>query len=95
MTDRKAKILILVEGQKTDLRLMQFLLDMYGISERHEIVSYNTNLYVLYNALFESGDSEALDLLQVLKERENDPERRVQPGDTSEYRKSKVDDFRR
>ena len=37
-----AKILILVEGEKTDVKLMNHLLQVYGISEDHVIVSYNT-----------------------------------------------------
>lgn len=76
MSNQKAKILVLVEGAKTDVNLMNHLISIYGIDEKHEIVSYDTNIYVLYKALFENGDSEDLDLLQVLKEKERDEEKK-------------------
>ena len=47
-----SKILMLVEGARTDVRLMDKLLDMYGISDDHELVSYNTNIYELYGQMF-------------------------------------------
>ena len=72
------KILIIVEGAKTDLKLMKHLLNVYGIDKRHQIVSFNTNIYTLYNEMFAGGDPENLDILQVLKEREhNDEKRRI------------------
>ena len=70
----ESKILIIVEGAKTDLRLMQHLLNVYGIDKRHKIVSFNTNIYTLYNLMFADGDPDSLDLLQILKERERDAE---------------------
>ena len=36
MSDGKSKILVLVEGAKTDVKLMQKLFEVYGISERYE-----------------------------------------------------------
>lgn len=72
----KAKILVLVEGDKTDRRLMEQLLDIYGIAQNHQIVSYHTNIYTLYNEMFRDGDPEALDLLQVLREHERNPEQK-------------------
>ena len=72
MNKQKAKILMLVEGEKTDVVLMKHLLAIYGISDRHQIVSYNTNIYVLYNRMFKEDDPNSLDLLQVLKENEKD-----------------------
>ena len=69
MNKSKAKILMLVEGEKTDFVLMQRLLDIYGVNEKHEIVSYNTNIYVLYNHMFAGGDPDSLDLLQELKDK--------------------------
>ncbi|MHB8126757.1 MAG: hypothetical protein ACYDEJ_14185 [Desulfitobacteriaceae bacterium] len=71
--DKTSKILILVEGAKTDLRLMKHLLHIYGIDNNHEVVSYDTNIYVLYNDMFADGDPSSIDLLQLLKERESDP----------------------
>ena len=47
-----AKILILVEGEKTDVKLMNHLLQVYGISADHVVVSYNTNIYTLYKTMF-------------------------------------------
>lgn len=44
MVNEKSKILVLVEGEKTDYKLMERILRMYGIGESHEIVSYNPNL---------------------------------------------------
>ena len=46
MDNEKAKILVLVEGAKTDVNLMEKLFSIYGISERHTIVSYNTNMHL-------------------------------------------------
>lgn len=76
MDKEKAKILVLVEGAKTDVRLMDHLLTVYGINQSHQIVSYNTNIYVLYNQMFRDTQPEDVDLLQLLKEHETDPERK-------------------
>lgn len=67
-----SKILVIVEGERTDVRLMEHLFDIYGMSHRHQIVSYKTNIYSLYNEMFADGAPESLDILQVLKERERD-----------------------
>ena len=73
MDKKKGKILILVEGARTDLRLMKHLLRIYEIDSRHEIVSYNTNIYTLYSTMFKGVDNPAdLDILQHLKEHEPD-----------------------
>lgn len=72
MDKQNAKILVLVEGEKTDVKIMNHLLSVYGIRDHHQIVSYNTNIYVLYKKLFAEEDPESLDLLQVLKENEKD-----------------------
>ena len=74
MDNEKAKILVLVEGDKTDFRLMEHLFRIYGIRENHEIVSYHTNIYTLYNEMFRDGDPASIDLLQNLKEHERDPQ---------------------
>lgn len=76
MADERSKILVLVEGQKTDYQLMERLLRIYGISNSHKIVSYNTNIYVLYNEMFRDGDPASMDVLQTLKEHEHDPEKK-------------------
>ena len=72
----KSKILILVEGAKTEPPLMRHLLDVYHIGDNHEIVSYNTNIYVLYNEMFLEGDPDSIDLLRLLREREPDLEKK-------------------
>ena len=72
----KPKILFLVEGAKTDVRLMQKLLSIYGFDQKYELVSYNTNIYTLYNEMFRDNDPADLDLLQVLKEHERDPRKK-------------------
>jgi len=72
MDNEKAKILMIVEGPKTDTVLMNRLLTIYGIDKNHEIISYKTNLYALYDQIFQDNDPEAIDLLQHLKEREKD-----------------------
>ncbi len=74
--DKTSKILVLVEGAKTDLRLMKHLLHIYGIDNSHDVVSYNTNIYVLYHEMFTDGDPSSIDILQLLKERERDPIKR-------------------
>jgi hypothetical protein len=76
MVPEKSKILVLVEGQKTDYKLMQHLLRIYGIGESHEIVSYNTNIYTLYQEMFSDGDPASIDILQNLKEHEKDPDKK-------------------
>lgn len=52
MNTEKAKILVLVEGEKTDVQLLEHLLCVYGINKRHQIISYNTNIYALYDQMF-------------------------------------------
>ena len=73
MSNRYTKILLLVEGESKEKALMNHLLNVYGISDSHQIVSYKTSIYDLYNRMFKDDDPEMLDLLQVLKERETDP----------------------
>lgn len=70
MPEEKRKILILVEGERIDIALMKHLLIIYNIDIKYEIVSYKTNIYALYNEMFSENDPSAFDLLQILKERE-------------------------
>lgn len=71
---RKKKILVLVEGAKTDVSLMKMLFEIYDeLDAKYEIVSYSTNIYVLYQEFFHEGEpQDSLDILQVLKAREKD-----------------------
>ena len=73
MDNGKTQILVLVEGGKTDVNLMRHLLTVYGINKNHEIVSYNTNIYELYNHMFRDEDPNSVDFLQLLKAHEKDP----------------------
>jgi hypothetical protein len=52
MAEEKRKILILVEGAKTDAALMKRLLSIYKIDIKYEIVSYCTNIYTFYHEMF-------------------------------------------
>jgi hypothetical protein len=72
-TDKK-KILVLVEGAKTDVVLMEKLFSTYRIDVQYEIVSYCTNIYTLYQEMFRDGVDgfDEIDILQVLKAREKD-----------------------
>ena len=76
MSEKVPKILMIVEGAKTDVKLMTHLLDMYGISRNHEIMSYNTNIYTLYREMFADGDPDSMDILQILKSRESDQDKK-------------------
>jgi hypothetical protein len=78
VSKRRADILVIVEGGKTDIRLMERLLMLYGIDSKHQIVSYNTNIYALYNAVFkEVDDPYSIDLLLHLRSREPDTTKKL------------------
>lgn len=68
---------MLVEGEKTDVKLMTHLLEVYGLNDGYEIVSYNTNIYTLYKQMFADHDPSSYDLVQVLKEREPNSEKKI------------------
>lgn len=70
----RKKILALVEGSKTEVTLMRKLFSLYHIDVKYEIVSYGTTIHTLYQEMFRDGIEgfEGLDLLQVLKSREKD-----------------------
>lgn len=74
----KKKVLVLVEGAKTDVAVMEKLFNAYFDSDiEYQLVSYCTNIYVLYQEFFAGDDrQDDLDLLQVLKSREDDPEQK-------------------
>ena len=77
MDNAKAKILVLVEGAKTDVKLLKHLLSVYGIDQSHQIISYNTNIYSLYNLMFRNTNPDDVDILQLLKEHETIAERKA------------------
>ncbi len=72
----KKKILLLVEGERREPRLLNRLFQMYDADAKIEIVSYNTNIYVLYNQLFEDGEEERKDLFMLLRSREKDKDKK-------------------
>ena len=77
MAEEKRKILVLVEGEKIDVALMERLLSVYQIDVKYEIVPYRTNIYTLYHEMFEDNDPNEMDLLQLLKSRELNSEKKV------------------
>ena len=78
MSKHTADILVIVEGERTDVRLMERLLMLYGIGGKHRIVSYNTNIYALYNSIFkEVDDPYDIDLLLHLRSREFDISKKI------------------
>lgn len=72
MKTKTPKILVLVEGEKTEEKIFKRLLDVYEISDRHEIIAYKTDIYSLYGEMFVDNDADAIDLVQLLKSREKD-----------------------
>jgi hypothetical protein len=77
---------MIVEGERKDVRLMKKANELLGL-DNHSIVSYNTNIYELYERLLGDIKKDSLeenniacidpdlDLLQVLKEREHEKEK--------------------
>jgi hypothetical protein len=65
MAEGKRKILVLVEGAKTDAALMGRLLSIYQIDAKYEIVSYRTNIYTLYQEMFEENDPSDMGKLYI------------------------------
>lgn len=70
----KKSILIIVEGEKTDVSLMKKVIGAYPINDTYRIVSYCTNIYALYQEMVTYGtvSFDAIDLLLILKNRERD-----------------------
>ena len=77
MAKEKRKILVLVEGAKTDVALMERLLATYQIDFKYEIVPYCTNIDTLYHEMFEDNVPADMDLLQLLKSREPDTSKKA------------------
>ena len=70
--NRVRKILLLVEGEKLEVKLIQKAFQEYKLDLNYSIYSYSTNIYDLYERMFKGNenDLDALDLLGVLKERD-------------------------
>lgn len=77
MPNEKRRILVLVEGERTDVVLMEHLLCIYNIDAKYKIISYRTNIYTLYNKMFSENDPSVFDLLQTLKECELNDDRKL------------------
>ena len=74
MSNNGRKILVLVEGAKTDARLMEHLINVYGLDSKHEVVPYGTHIYALYNAMKRDGTP---DILLHLRKREPDADKKL------------------
>ncbi len=68
------KILFIVEGEKTEFKLMNHLMNLYYPNNNYYIWSYKTNIHALYS-LLETNDSDFsdLDILFVLRSQEKNP----------------------
>lgn len=75
MVKDMSEILVLVEGEKLETKLMRKLFKIYGIGCKHNIVSYKTNIYVLYSSLINElgASSDDWDIITHLKSRESNP----------------------
>ena len=70
----KTKILLIVEGAKKEVELVEKLLQEYKVKVEREIYVYGTNIYELYEKVFLGNEDEmdSIDLLQKLKEKDSD-----------------------
>lgn len=70
--NRVRKILLLVEGEKLEVKLIEKAFQEYKLDLNYSIYPYSTNIYDLYERMFKGNenDLDALDLLGVLKERD-------------------------
>ena len=71
----RKQVLLIVEGIKQEIKLFQALFECYGLDIGYEIVSYNTNIYELYERMFSDGFQDDLSLLGVLKERASEEDK--------------------
>lgn len=76
-----SKVLLIVEGEKREPKIMKHLFEIYGLND-YTIVSYKSNIYSLYNKMFVHSTPDELDILQVLKEMEQDVNKRDLLSDT-------------
>lgn len=76
LVNKISKVLIVVEGNTPDIPLLEKLLKLYYPQRNYYIWSYNTNIYDLYDKLYENdqNDFETLDLLMVLRSKESNEE---------------------
>ena len=70
--NKNSKILLIVEGEKTEKQLMHRMCKEYGIDILdNQIYCYTTNIYDLYDRIFKDSldEIEDLDFLLALKEK--------------------------
>ncbi len=67
----RPKILFIAEGAVAEERFLRQFENYVPLGISEEIITYKTNIYQLYNRLF--NDGEAVDLMRVLISREMDP----------------------
>ncbi|MCL2527492.1 MAG: hypothetical protein FWE42_03655 [Defluviitaleaceae bacterium] len=71
MASKPAEILIIVEGSKTEVTLLNRLIEVYNLSSKFEITSYGTHIYALYHSMFRGKDPSDLDIRTHLRSRED------------------------
>jgi hypothetical protein len=66
------KILLLVEGEKVEVKLLKKLFEVYNLSLNYVIYPYTTNIYSLYQTMFRGNEDclDSLDLLLFLKSKD-------------------------
>lgn len=71
--NRTRKILLIVEGAKSEFELFMKAISEFEFSSDFKIYVYNTNIYELYERMFLGNESELdyLDLLTTLKSRDS------------------------
>jgi len=71
LVNKVRKILLIVEGAKSEVVLFNKAFQEYKLNLNYEIYSYCTNIYDLYERMFDKNedDLDSLDLLGILKER--------------------------
>lgn len=77
--NKNSKLLLIVEGARTEKQLLNRLFKVYGIEVLDkQIYSYTTNIYELYNRIFKDSidELEDLDFLLALKEKGINSEQR-------------------
>lgn len=77
MDDSRTKIFMLVDGERREHDFVKRLFSLYDLDLEYEIVTYNSKIYSLYNEMFVYNDPEDMDLLQVLKSRERNPDKKA------------------
>lgn len=74
---KNRSILLIVEGERTEPKLVERVLEVYGIKDVEGVYPYGTNIYDLWHRMFEGMDDlDDLSLTLTLRERETDPEKR-------------------